>query len=214
MATAQMRMHPPQPLELIERRAGRGRAAFRLLTAERSDEIFPILLEEIVSTGCPRAMVATLDFDSGEVKVVAALNCNRSFQHRFNTGMWQGDNPVVSVLNAMKPAVLPKLGTDGRPLYCYPILYRNRTLCWEAERSAREDCLAVQNFHRPGKLDLQEQVCRTCGMRSYAGLVIAELPRRSNERQIQAVGDLVQLANRSEERRVGKECRSRWSPYH
>ena len=23
-----------------------------------------------------------------------------------------------------------------------------------------------------------------------------------------------QIANRSEERRVGKECRSRWSPYH
>ena len=22
------------------------------------------------------------------------------------------------------------------------------------------------------------------------------------------------IANRSEERRVGKECRSRWSPYH
>ena len=195
MATAQMRMHPPQPLTLVERRAGRGRAAFRLLTAERSDEIFPILLEEIVSVGCPRAMVATLDFDTGEVKVVAALNCSRSFQQRFNTGLWQGENPIVAVLNAMKPAVLPKLGTDGRPLYCYPILYRNRTLCWEAERSAREDCLAVQNFHRPGKLDLQEQVCRTCGMRSYAGLVIAELPRRSNERQIQAVGDLVQLAN-------------------
>ena len=25
---------------------------------------------------------------------------------------------------------------------------------------------------------------------------------------------LVQIAHRSEERRVGKECRSRWSPYH
>ena len=25
---------------------------------------------------------------------------------------------------------------------------------------------------------------------------------------------LGQLINRSEERRVGKECRSRWSPYH
>ena len=25
---------------------------------------------------------------------------------------------------------------------------------------------------------------------------------------------LVQSPNRSEERRVGKECRSRWSPYH
>src|SRR3712207_9267250 len=27
-------------------------------------------------------------------------------------------------------------------------------------------------------------------------------------------GAAVQLARRSEERRVGKECRSRWSPYH
>ena len=26
--------------------------------------------------------------------------------------------------------------------------------------------------------------------------------------------DLNQLKQRSEERRVGKECRSRWSPYH
>ena len=26
--------------------------------------------------------------------------------------------------------------------------------------------------------------------------------------------DAVVIANRSEERRVGKECRSRWSPYH
>ena len=25
---------------------------------------------------------------------------------------------------------------------------------------------------------------------------------------------LIDTANRSEERRVGKECRSRWSPYH
>ena len=29
-----------------------------------------------------------------------------------------------------------------------------------------------------------------------------------------ANGDPVIGANRSEERRVGKECRSRWSPYH
>ena len=26
--------------------------------------------------------------------------------------------------------------------------------------------------------------------------------------------EINQMANRSEERRVGKECRSRWSPYH
>ena len=28
------------------------------------------------------------------------------------------------------------------------------------------------------------------------------------------LSDLLQYQNRSEERRVGKECRSRWSPYH
>ena len=27
-------------------------------------------------------------------------------------------------------------------------------------------------------------------------------------------GGIVQAVMRSEERRVGKECRSRWSPYH
>ena len=29
-----------------------------------------------------------------------------------------------------------------------------------------------------------------------------------------AKGNLVAVISRSEERRVGKECRSRWSPYH
>src|SRR5256885_5692351 len=29
-----------------------------------------------------------------------------------------------------------------------------------------------------------------------------------------AIGELVRTGPRSEERRVGKECRSRWSPYH
>ena len=29
-----------------------------------------------------------------------------------------------------------------------------------------------------------------------------------------ADGQFVKAGNRSEERRVGKECRSRWSPYH
>ena len=31
---------------------------------------------------------------------------------------------------------------------------------------------------------------------------------------ITAVDDLPMCIERSEERRVGKECRSRWSPYH
>src|ERR1051326_8843406 len=32
--------------------------------------------------------------------------------------------------------------------------------------------------------------------------------------QVRAFGDRIYSEHRSEERRVGKECRSRWSPYH
>ena len=31
---------------------------------------------------------------------------------------------------------------------------------------------------------------------------------------VRTLGKLAKLTTRSEERRVGKECRSRWSPYH
>ena len=34
------------------------------------------------------------------------------------------------------------------------------------------------------------------------------------ERIVRKVGERIAAAARSEERRVGKECRSRWSPYH
>ena len=29
-----------------------------------------------------------------------------------------------------------------------------------------------------------------------------------------SIGHIIPIVGRSEERRVGKECRSRWSPYH
>ena len=32
--------------------------------------------------------------------------------------------------------------------------------------------------------------------------------------QMQCLSQEINAAERSEERRVGKECRSRWSPYH
>ena len=32
--------------------------------------------------------------------------------------------------------------------------------------------------------------------------------------RLKEIAVLEKLINRSEERRVGKECRSRWSPYH
>ena len=43
-----------------------------------------------------------------------------------------------------------------------------------------------------------------------AAQAVGKIPTRVDELGV----DLLSLAGRSEERRVGKECRSRWSPYH
>ena len=47
--------------------------------------------------------------------------------------------------------------------------------------------------------------------------VVRELLRRNSKIPPERIGDVIYAAtaqDRSEERRVGKECRSRWSPYH
>src|SRR2546430_6182253 len=43
---------------------------------------------------------------------------------------------------------------------------------------------------------------------------VIEAPIRLVRREFGALRKKKQALNRSEERRVGKECRSRWSPYH
>ena len=196
MASPQMRALEVVPP--VERRSSpfSGRAAFRLIAAERSDEIFPILVEEIVGLGFARALVTATDLDSGEIKPVAALNCSKAYQQRFTTALWQGENAIVGVLRAMQPAVLPKQGTAGRALYCHPIIYRNRNVCWEAERERRFECLAVANYHSPRRLELQEQVCRTCHMRAYAAAVLVDLNHKTSEREIEQLRQLIELANR------------------
>src|SRR3954465_1481403 len=117
---------------------GREAAALRLLGAERSEEIFPILLEEIVNSGYPRALVLEVNFESGEVKPKAALNCSKPFQQQCSSSLWANENPLVATLNSMQPAIVPKPNASGL-LYCHPIRYTNRTICWEAERDRRHD---------------------------------------------------------------------------
>ena len=43
---------------------------------------------------------------------------------------------------------------------------------------------------------------------------VARDPRQPNLRQVHLIHAELHDELRSEERRVGKECRSRWSPYH
>src|SRR2546427_382670 len=93
-------------------------------------------------------------------------------------------------------------------------------------------CLAVFFFFfqaEDGIRDLTVTGVQTCALPiSYWAISIAGIFAKSCQRLVElflAIDPLIPICqnllrdssdrpNRSEERRVGKECRSRWSPYH
>jgi signal transduction histidine kinase len=167
-----------------------------LLQAERSEEIFPLLLEEIIALGYPRALVMDVNLDSGEVTPAAAMKWPQAQLEKFSSALWMQDHPLVGVLHAARPEVLSKGALYPRPLYVHPILYSNRNLCWEADRIRTASCLAVQNFRREKRVRLEDQVCSTCEMRAYAAAVVVELPKGHAEQRVAELGELIDLANR------------------
>src|SRR3954471_24886231 len=76
------------------------------------------------------------------------------------------------------------------------MVYRNRTPCWEAERSRSGRCIAVENYHSRLKLQLQEQVCTICKMRAYAGMAVVEVKRNVRAGEMAELRALIELANR------------------
>jgi signal transduction histidine kinase len=192
VATAEMRM------QLNGRRGLKRRtpAALRLLEAERSEEIFPILLEEIVALGHHRAVVLNVDFDSGEITPSAALKWPRQQVSKFGNQIWAKNNPIAGVLNSGLPAAFPKTTIHNRPLYVHPIFYSNKSPCWEAERMRSASCLAVQNFVRGKRIRLEEQTCSTCDMRAYASVIVVELAKNNSEAELADLAQMIELANR------------------
>src|SRR5579863_9688039 len=103
MATAEVRF---QPERMQGRRTNSQRrpASLRLLEAERSEEIFPLLLEEIIALGFPRALAVDVNFDSGEIAPAAALKWPRHQLEKFTTALWMSDHQLVQALHNTKPA--------------------------------------------------------------------------------------------------------------
>jgi signal transduction histidine kinase len=183
-----------KPVLVMQDRTGDS-APLRLLSAERSEEIFPILLEEVVKLGFPRALVLEVDFDNAEVKATASLNCDRSDVERFRTSLWARDNPIMAVLQRLNPGILPNPSGKGSSFYAYPMIYRSRARCWEAERERREDCLAVQNYRVSRRLPLEGQICSACGMRAYATLLLAQITKDTSPSRLEQLRNLAERAN-------------------
>src|SRR3954466_13331124 len=151
-------------------------AVMRLLQAERSEEIYPLLIEEIVKIGYPRAAVLTADFETGEVRAKAALGFTDATVKQFRFSIYAGDHPFLPVIHGQKPALIAGTAIHNKSIYCIPILYQNERMCWEAERDRKRNCLAQLNRTHKQRMNLDEQVCGACQMRAYSGLVAVEGP--------------------------------------
>jgi signal transduction histidine kinase len=167
----------------------------RVLHAQRSEEVFPLLLEEIVGLGYPRATVLDVNFDAGEVSPTASLNWPRPQVDKFTSALWIADHPLVGILAAHAPLVLPQPGFYSRPLYFHPMLFSSPHPCWEAGRPGSGGCLAVSNFHHEKRVRREDQVCSACAMRAYAAVVMVELPRHITEGALAGLGGVISLAN-------------------
>ena len=69
----------------------------------------------------------------------------------------------------------------------------------------------VEAVVRDEKLSAAKEALKALGV---AGMTVTEVKGHGSQKGITEVYRGRQYAVRSEERRVGKECRSRWSPYH
>jgi signal transduction histidine kinase len=190
MASPEMRMRLESPSPVTKRR----RPALRLLGAERSEEIFPVLLEEIVALGHPRALVARVNFETSEIAPIASLNCSRALLTRYHTSLFAMENPMVRVLHSLQPELVPANGKRGPDVYYHPLIFRGKNPCWEAERRRRGDCVAIENQRHRLRLEMQEQVCGICDMRAYAAMVMVET-RSSATVDIAELSALIELAN-------------------
>jgi len=180
----------------VNQRLSNDSAVLRLLSAERTEEILPILLEEVVALGFSRAAVLDLDFESSELRAKASLNFDKPRLRRLQFSFLASEDPVVTTLQSMKPGVIQLGGAKGASFYACPMIYRSRTRCREAESERRQDCLAVLNFQSSRKLQAGKQICATCEMRGYASLVIAQLGHSHDQKQLRRMRDLVDRANR------------------
>src|SRR5579884_2904006 len=93
-----------------DQRSSNESAALRIFATERPEEIFPTLLEEIVHLGFRSAFVLELDFDSGQIKPSASLNCSSEYLQQFSTSLWASENPYVSALLNAKPVLVTERG--------------------------------------------------------------------------------------------------------
>ena len=191
MATAKVHFQSPRAGYAVRKHR---RTVLRLSQAERSKDIFPLLLDAISALGFPRAAVLEVDFNNGDIRPATEMNWPEAQLAKFSTGLWAADHPVNAILRAKRPAVLPRTALSPGPVYFHPLLFSHHSRCWEADRARTGACLASRNFRREARIQLDEQTCSTCAMRGFAAVVAVALPRYTSETRLARLGEVIKIA--------------------
>src|SRR5256886_14968871 len=93
-------------------------------------------------------------------------------------------------------------------------LFPYTTLFRSYYTNTREGLRLAQRILLRQKKDMRQIVMITDGKPSALTLEDGRIYKNAFGLDPFVVGQTLEEVNRSEERRVGKECRSRWSPYH
>ena len=72
----------------------------------------------------------------------------------------------------------------------------------------------IRHLVAAGKCRYRDITVAARNMADYEGIIETVFERYEIPAYLSRRSDMLEKPVRSEERRVGKECRSRWSPYH
>jgi PAS domain S-box-containing protein len=99
------------------------RALARLLESEASADVYPVLLEEVLRLGYPRALVLEVQTDTGDLTPAAALNYGDQSTQPLRSSAFQSDHAIRRILAAGRPRVLHDPALAAAALYCHPVRF-------------------------------------------------------------------------------------------
>ncbi len=193
MATPYLQLQSAESIRRASLKTSGISAALHLLEAERCENVYPVLLKEIIGLGYQRAFVAAVDFQTREIVPSISLNFTRNDLARFRTSLDVFDGGLAGVVQSQKAAVVKNASMHNRSLYCHPLLFSNSKACWEVQREPRRDCLAADNARHRRTLTPERQVCGACNIHGYAAVIAVELPRRDID--LTPLRELIEFAN-------------------